>query len=204
MINIIWYENSIYQKIFFIPLSASYAGAERGIFMRLDVLAREFIFDCQVRNLAPRTVKNYERSSLIFHSNSCCAACPFVLLLTCHTNFILFLHTLGMCFYLPVKTHSPLDVPLCEGQKFVWQRTGLCVFRAWSRSRPRTFFVERRQIMGEYMGTKEASEKWGYRQETIRKWISMGLIPKAEQDKKGSPWRMPADTPCPKPIKNKK
>lgn len=37
------------------------------------------------------------------------------------------------------------------------------------------------------IGTKEASERWGYTQDTIRKWCSAGLIPNATQDKKGSP-----------------
>ena len=34
--------------------------------MRLDLLAKEFIFDCQVRNLSPRTVKNYEKELSYF------------------------------------------------------------------------------------------------------------------------------------------
>ena len=34
--------------------------------MRLDLLAKEFIFDCQVRNLAPRTVRNYEKELSYF------------------------------------------------------------------------------------------------------------------------------------------
>ena len=38
------------------------------------------------------------------------------------------------------------------------------------------------------MGTNEASKKWGYSQETIRKWCKEGLIEGASQDKKGSPW----------------
>ena len=53
------------------------------------------------------------------------------------------------------------------------------------------------------MGTKAASEKWGYTQETIRKWCADGLIKGATQDKKGSPWHIPVDAECPKRIKNK-
>ncbi len=34
--------------------------------MRLDMLAKEFIFDCQVRNLSPRTVRNYEKQLSYF------------------------------------------------------------------------------------------------------------------------------------------
>ncbi len=54
------------------------------------------------------------------------------------------------------------------------------------------------------MGTKEASEKWGYTQATIRKWCATNLIKNANQDAVGSPWHIPKDTPCPKPIKIKK
>lgn len=53
------------------------------------------------------------------------------------------------------------------------------------------------------IGTKEASERWGYTQATIRKWCSMGLIENATQDKKGSPWHIPFDAKCPKKIKTK-
>lgn len=53
------------------------------------------------------------------------------------------------------------------------------------------------------MGTKAASELWGYSQETIRKWCAEGLIPNATQDKKGSPWHIPVDAVCPKRLKVK-
>lgn len=53
------------------------------------------------------------------------------------------------------------------------------------------------------MGTKKASEKWGYSQETIRKWCANGLIPNATQDKKGAPWHIPQNAQCPKKIKKK-
>lgn len=53
----------------------------------------------------------------------------------------------------------------------------------------------------EFMGTKQAEEKWGYKQATIRQWCFDGLIPNAEQDKKGSPWRIPINAQCPRPIK---
>lgn len=53
------------------------------------------------------------------------------------------------------------------------------------------------------MGTKEASEKWGYTQSTISKWCKLGLIQKATQDKVGSPWHIPRDAKCPKKIKVK-
>lgn len=58
--------------------------------------------------------------------------------------------------------------------------------------------------MADTMGTQEASEKWGYPQATIRKWCLAGLIKDANQDKKGSPWHIPKDAKCPRPIRNKK
>lgn len=48
------------------------------------------------------------------------------------------------------------------------------------------------------MGTKQAAEKWGYSEETIRKWCRSGLIPNATQDKPGSPWHIPSNAKCPK------
>ena len=53
----------------------------------------------------------------------------------------------------------------------------------------------------EYMGTKEASRKWGYTQSIISNWCRMGLVEGAEHDKKGSPWRIPIDAKCPKKLK---
>lgn len=53
------------------------------------------------------------------------------------------------------------------------------------------------------MGTKEASEKWGYTPDTIRKWCAQGLIPNATQDKKGSPWHIPKDAVCPRKVKSR-
>lgn len=50
----------------------------------------------------------------------------------------------------------------------------------------------------EYMGTKEASEKWGYKQSTISAMCRDGIIEGAEQDAKGSPWRIPVNAPNPK------
>lgn len=54
------------------------------------------------------------------------------------------------------------------------------------------------------MGTKTASEKWGYTQATISKWCRNGDIKDAEQDSKGSAWRIPINAKCPKPIKSNK
>lgn len=51
--------------------------------------------------------------------------------------------------------------------------------------------------MGNYMGTSEASEKWGRSQATISKACREGKVIGAEQDGPGKPWRIPADTPNP-------
>nr|QGT50979.1 hypothetical protein Firmicute1046_0550 [uncultured Firmicutes bacterium] len=56
----------------------------------------------------------------------------------------------------------------------------------------------------EYMGTKEAAEKWGYTPSTITKWCRDGIIKDAEHDDKGSPWRIPINTECPRKIKQKR
>lgn len=53
------------------------------------------------------------------------------------------------------------------------------------------------------MGTKEAAEKWGYSQVTIQKWCREGKIDNVTQDKKGTPYHIPKDAKCPKPIKSK-
>ena len=51
------------------------------------------------------------------------------------------------------------------------------------------------------MGTKEAAEKWGYTQATVRKWCKEGLIEGVTQDGKGSPYRIPKGAECPTKIK---
>ena len=43
----------------------------------------------------------------------------------------------------------------------------------------------------EFMGTKEAAEKLKVKQSTISAWCREGRISNAEQDAKGSPWRIP-------------
>lgn len=59
-------------------------------------------------------------------------------------------------------------------------------------------WIERRREMKQtenmsgYMGTKEASALWGVSQNTISRWCREKKIP-AEQDDKGSPWRIPVD-----------
>ena len=54
----------------------------------------------------------------------------------------------------------------------------------------------------EYITVKEAAARWGYSEETIRKWCQKGLfsvVCKAE--KKSGRWQIPAAAQCPKPIK---
>ena len=43
----------------------------------------------------------------------------------------------------------------------------------------------------EFMGTKEAAVKLKVKQSTISAWCREGRISNAEQDVKGSPWRIP-------------
>ncbi len=49
----------------------------------------------------------------------------------------------------------------------------------------------------EYMGTREASIKWGVPQETIAKKCREHKIDGVEHDDVGCPWRIPIDTECP-------
>ena len=54
----------------------------------------------------------------------------------------------------------------------------------------------------EYITVKEASARWGYSEDTIRKWCKEGLfsvVCKAE--KKSGRWQIPASAKCPKSIK---
>ena len=54
----------------------------------------------------------------------------------------------------------------------------------------------------EYITVKEAAARWGYSEETIRKWCKQGLfsvVCKAE--KKSGRWQIPVAAQCPKPIK---
>ncbi len=49
----------------------------------------------------------------------------------------------------------------------------------------------------EFMGTKEASEKWGIPQNAISKMCRENRIVDAEQDSPGSPWRIPINAERP-------
>lgn len=50
----------------------------------------------------------------------------------------------------------------------------------------------------EYMGTKEASEKWGYAQSTISQWCREGKISLVvKPEKKSGQWRIPVNAECP-------
>lgn len=56
--------------------------------------------------------------------------------------------------------------------------------------------------MADSIGSKEAASMWGVTQATVSKWCREGKIIGAEQDCKGSPWRIPKDAK--KPIKKEK
>lgn len=54
----------------------------------------------------------------------------------------------------------------------------------------------------QYLSVKEFAEKWGYSEETIRKWCREGLINiTVGAVKKSGRWQIPADAKCPKKIK---
>lgn len=56
----------------------------------------------------------------------------------------------------------------------------------------------------EYMTTKEAAERWGFSEETIRKWCKSGqLFAVVKAEKVRGRWRIPAIVECPKPLKHK-
>lgn len=57
--------------------------------------------------------------------------------------------------------------------------------------------------MSDSFGTKEIAKRWGYTENTIRRWCREGKIKGADQDSKGSPWRIPKDANCPGIIKKK-
>ncbi len=57
--------------------------------------------------------------------------------------------------------------------------------------------------MADTIGTYEASQLWGYPQDTIRRWCREGKIKDAEHDFSGSTWHIPKDAKCPRPIKKK-
>lgn len=42
----------------------------------------------------------------------------------------------------------------------------------------------------EYMGTKEAAERFGVKPSTVSAWCREGRVPNAEQDAPGCPWRI--------------
>ena len=47
--------------------------------------------------------------------------------------------------------------------------------------------------MGDYIGTKAFAEKYGCKQSTVSSWCRKDLIPGADHDGHGSPWRIPID-----------
>ena len=57
--------------------------------------------------------------------------------------------------------------------------------------------------MSDSVSTREKAREWGYTEDTVRKWCREGKIDGADQDRKGSPWRIPKDAKCPSKIKRK-
>lgn len=51
--------------------------------------------------------------------------------------------------------------------------------------------------MGEYMSTTRAAELWGCSRDDVSRLCRTIGIKGAEQDRKGTPWRIPVDTPNP-------
>ena len=58
-------------------------------------------------------------------------------------------------------------------------------------------------LLSRYMGTKEASELWGYPPNTISRLCQQGKIPGAQQTAPCSPWFIPRDALCPMVKKQK-
>ncbi len=56
----------------------------------------------------------------------------------------------------------------------------------------------------DFMGTKEAAERWNLSQSYITKLCRENVIKGAEQDAPGSPWRIPIDTEKPTQKKLKR
>lgn len=56
--------------------------------------------------------------------------------------------------------------------------------------------------MSDFMGTKEAAEKWGCNQSEVAKWCREGKILNAE--KKDGVWQIPKDEKCPEISDTKK
>lgn len=57
--------------------------------------------------------------------------------------------------------------------------------------------------MADTMGTREASDNWGYAQNTIARWCKEGRIEGAMQYGNRGTWYIPKDAKCPKPVKKK-
>ena len=54
------------------------------------------------------------------------------------------------------------------------------------------------------IGIPAFSEKYGVSPDTARKWCRKGLIPGAEHDGEGKPWRIPEDAVPPKSSRHGK
>lgn len=56
----------------------------------------------------------------------------------------------------------------------------------------------------DFIGTKEAKQRFNVSKATLTRWCRNGQIPNAEQDAPGSPWRIPADFTIDKLVRSPK
>lgn len=57
----------------------------------------------------------------------------------------------------------------------------------------------------QYLSVKEVAKKWGFSEETVRKWCREGIITvTVGAEKKSGRWQIPAEAECPKQKKTKK
>lgn len=105
------------------------------------------------------------------------------------------------CVFVSAKTRSPLCIPYGV-QRIASRQWSYAFFVRGSIGATHFLFYEE-DDMAETIGTKEASVLWGYPQSTISRWCRAGLIKDASQDAPGSPWHIPKNAICPKPIRKK-
>ena len=86
--------------------------------------------------------------------------------------------------------------------KFCVAAIGVCVFQCVASAAH--FFIAEREVGMNYITVKEASERWGYGEATIRKWCKDGLLSVVcKPEKVNGHWQIPANVKCPKPVKQK-
>ena len=119
----------------------------------------------------------------IHHSCICCQNCT-------HTKYDVLTDTLEVVYNLEQAINH------IENHQEAMRGSSIMVTNLFLSSRLEVL------PLTDTMGTKEASEKWGYSQTTISGWCRKHIIP-ATQFAKGSPWQIPKDAKCPRPIQKK-